>query len=202
MVEMKKKDRLGEVRYCNKGLRMEIMEYNEANDIVVGLEGGYTVKTQYKHFKARKVKHNGLASVYGVGAISEGDYKVWENGENTKEYQVWTNMLKRCYSDKYHERRPTYKGCEVYRGWHCFQVFAHWMKRNYYEIDGESIHLDKDILSNGKKIYSPTTCLFVPNRINQLFKGDKVNTCQVKEVAEMYRGKIPERVYTALLQHT
>ena len=31
------------------------------------------------------------------------------------------------------------------------------------------MHLDKDILYKGNKIYSPSTCIFVPNRINTLF---------------------------------
>ena len=40
--------------------------------------------------------------------------------------------------------------------------------------------LDKDILIKGNKLYSPNTCVFVPNDINTLFiKRDK------------YRGKFP-----------
>ena len=31
------------------------------------------------------------------------------------------------------------------------------------------MHLDKDILIKGNKIYSPNTCIFVPERINKLF---------------------------------
>ena len=36
------------------------------------------------------------------------------------------------------------------------------------------MHLDKDILCKGNKIYSKETCIFVPERINLLFtKSDK-----------------------------
>ena len=31
------------------------------------------------------------------------------------------------------------------------------------------MHLDKDILCKGNKIYSPNNCVFVPQRINELF---------------------------------
>ena len=31
------------------------------------------------------------------------------------------------------------------------------------------MHLDKDILIKNNKIYSPDTCIFVPQRINELF---------------------------------
>ena len=44
-----------------------------------------------------------------------------------------------------------------------------WIKENYYEVSGEKMHLDKDILCKGNKIYSRETCIFVPQRINKLF---------------------------------
>ena len=44
--------------------------------------------------------------------------------------------------------------------------------------------LDKDILVHGNKIYSPSTCIFVPQRINTLF---------VKK--DMNRGDLPIGVH-------
>ena len=44
-----------------------------------------------------------------------------------------------------------------------------WLDENYYEVPGEQMHLDKDILCKGNKIYSRNTCIFVPKRINTLF---------------------------------
>ena len=89
-------------------------------------------------------------------------------------------MLRRCYSEDYKNKKPTYIGCEVYNEWLNFQNFAKWFEENYYEIEGETIALDKDILVKNNKIYSPNTCVFVPERINTLFtKADKS------------RGKLP-----------
>ena len=46
---------------------------------------------------------------------------------------------------------------------------AEWIEENYYEVPGEGMCLDKDILHKGNKVYSRETCIFVPERINLLF---------------------------------
>lgn len=108
-------------------------------------------------------------SILGIGYIGEGQYKSSYNGQKYPPYVCWKNMLQRCYSEKYHERQPTYKDCEVCEEWHNFQNFAQWYEDNYYEIPGEKMFLDKDILIKGNKEYSPETCIFVPRKINNLF---------------------------------
>jgi hypothetical protein len=80
--------------------------------------------------------------------------------------------------------RPTYKGCTVDESWHNFQNFAAWYDKNFYEIDGERMELEKDILIKGNKVYSPETCVFAPHSINSLFvKGNSI------------RGEFPIGVY-------
>lgn len=78
-------------------------------------------------------------------------------------------MIQRCYSKKFQAKHPAYIGCSVCDEWKNYQNFAEWCISNYYEIQNEKMQLDKDILIKGNKIYSPDTCVFVPQRINKLF---------------------------------
>lgn len=101
--------------------------------------------------------------VYGVGV---NDYKgnTKYNHVHIPSYHTWGQMLKRCYSKEYLDKRPTYRGCSVCKEWWSFSNFKKWFDDNY--IDGYS--LDKDVLFKHNKQYSPKTCCFVPNEINVL----------------------------------
>ena len=169
-------DRTGEKNYNNFGSKMIIVEYRGALDIDVYFpEYDWTSRgIQYVNFKNGEIKCPYERRYFGIGYLGEGKYKTRENGKMTKCYNAWENMLRRCYSEKYHEKYPTYKECEVCEGWYNFQNFAKWYYDNYYEVEGERMHLDKDILVKGNKIYSPENCIFVPHNINVLFtKSDK-----------------------------
>lgn len=86
--------------------------------------------------------------------------------------------MRRCYDDKYHKKQWFYKGCKVCDEWLNFQNFAKWYEENYYEVEEQRMHLDKDILYKGNKLYSPDTCVFVPQEINEIFttrKNDRGN---------------------------
>ena len=118
--------------------------------------------------KPRLHKRNRL--VQGVG-INDADYvtekKETINGKYVRVwicpfYRTWTNMLERCYSEKYHQRQPTYKGCKVCDEWLIFSNFKKWMEQQ----DWEGKQLDKDLLVEGNKVYSPNTCIFVDHKIN------------------------------------
>ena len=171
-----KLDRTGEENINNFGSKMIITGYRKNNDIDVYFpEYDWTAKNkQYSDFKNGKIKCPYERRIYGVGYLGEGKYKAYENGKNTRVYNVWHDMLKRCYDEKLHKKHLTYINCEICEEWYNFQNFAKWYEENYYEIEGERMHLDKDILVKGNKIYSPETCVFVPQTINVLFtKNDK-----------------------------
>ena len=171
-----RRDRIGEEGYNSFGSKMIIKEYRSCMNIDVYFpEYKWTAKhVQYDNFKNGNIKCPYEPKVYGVGYLGEGKYKASENGKNSDEYKIWRHMLQRCYDPKFHERNPSYKGCTVEDYLLNFQHIAEWIENNYYEVPGEKMCLDKDILCKGNKIYSRETCIFVPQRINNLFtKSDK-----------------------------
>jgi hypothetical protein len=105
-----------------------------------------------------------LVKTFGVGK-----YTSRLNGEKTKYYTAWLSLHQRCYNKDYQIKNPTYKGVTVCEEWFNFQYFAEWYEKNYIE----GFHLDKDIICNDCKIYSPETCCFVPQEINSLFTKGK-----------------------------
>ena len=123
----------------------------------------------YQSFKKGNIKCPYERRFYGVGYLGEGKYKMSKNGKLTDKYIIWHSMLTRCYDPKYQEKYTTYKGCRVEEYLLNFQHMGEWIKDNYYEVPGERMCLDKDILCKGNKIYSKDTCIFVPERINLLF---------------------------------
>ena len=161
-------ERVGEVGYNNFGSRMTIVEYNNSRDITIVFDNGYIVKCEYGQFKKGSVRNAYDKSVFGVGYLGEGEYKATENGSITDEYSIWSNMLQRVYDDNYAKKNPTYIGCSVSDEWHNFQNFAKWYNENYYTVGDEKMCLDKDVLFKDNKIYSPNTCVFVPQSINKL----------------------------------
>ena len=121
--------------------------------------------------------------VYGFG-INDADYVVqrketigYVDGKIKQRlvwicpyYRVWHGMLQRCYSTKYQDTHPTYKGCSVSDEWLTFSNFRAWMEKQ----DWEGMQLDKDILFSGNKLYSDKTCAFVTRGVN-LFTTDRGN---------------------------
>ena len=162
-------ERLGETRTMNCGEVASIVEYTNYNDITVQFKNTEeVVKTTYRYFKNGQVKSRFAPSVYGIGYLGY-EKVVDENGNKIKSYIEWFNMLRRCFDEKWKEKHPSYKDVTCCNEWLCFQNFAKWFDNNYYEIEGERMDLDKDILVKGNKMYSPETCVFVPQNINTLF---------------------------------
>ena len=167
----RKIDRTGEEGYNNFGSKMIISGYRSTKDIDIYFpEYNWTFEhARYQNFKKGEVKCPYECRYYNVGYLGEGKYKMSENGKHKKEYIIWRDMLKRCYDPKNQERYPTYKGCKVEDFFLDFQHMCEWLENNYYEVPGETMCLDKDILCKGNKVYSRETCIFVPERINLLF---------------------------------
>ena len=177
----KKVSKIGEENINTFGSKMIIKEHRKYSDIDVYFpEYNWTFKhATYQSFKKGKIKCPYEKRYFGVGYLGEGKYKVSENRKLTDEFKIWHGMLQRCYDPKYHEKEPTYKDCILEDYLLNFQHMAEWIDKNYYEVQGEQMHLDKDILCKGNKIYSPETCCFVPNEINTIFNKHKNKRCKL-----------------------
>ena len=162
---------VGEVRENNKGTKMKIIRCNGNDDIDVEfLDDFHYIKRNntYNNFVRGQIKNPYDKTLYGIGYIGHGKYKPSINKQNTPAYNQWVSMLERCYCEKRRYRTKTYANCEVCDEWHNFQNFAEWFYANHYDCN-ERLHVDKDILIPGNHIYSPETCLLVPQKLNAMF---------------------------------
>lgn len=108
--------------------------------------------------------------VFGIGVNDSPDpvYRYekvngkWKRVWICPYYSTWKNMLHRCRSANLKTVRPTYTNCSFHDEWVYFMTFKHWMSQQ----DWIGKHLDKDILVEGNKLYSPETCRFVDKDLN------------------------------------
>lgn len=88
----------------------------------------------------------------------------------TKEYLLWQGLISRCYSEKFHKKRPAYKGCSASENFKSFSYFYEWCQ-NQIGFGNDGWQLDKDLLIKGNRTYSEDACVFLPMEINCLFGG-------------------------------
>lgn len=168
---LKANERLGETKLNKQGCLMKIIEYKDSNNIIIEFQdkNKYKVSSTYQCFKNGEINNPYYKTIFNIGYIGQTKTYCNKTKKQKKSYEVWFNMLRRCYK----ENTIAYKDCYVCEEWLCYANFEKWYNENYYEIENESMQLDKDILSKGNKIYSPETCIFVPRRVNSLFIKQK-----------------------------
>lgn len=240
-------ERVGEIRFNRYGTPMKIIDYKSFKSVVVEFQDEYKHRkvVNYGDFNNGKVSNPYDKTVCGIGYLGEGQYGAGEN--NKRMYSVWQDIIRRCYFTDPNNQNG-YLGCSMVEEWHNFQNFAKWYCENSYIVDGEKLHIDKDLLYFDNKIYGPDTCLLIPERINYLiirhapqrgkypigvrkhrkslsfearcmthngkesigffntpdeaFMAYKKRKEEfIKEVANEYKNKIPDKVYHALLKY-
>ena len=165
------KDCVGKILKSKNSGDFKVLKYNDAHNVDVQfLKTGFEMVAQLGHIRSGEVKDPYSPSVYGVGIIGT-KYPITINGVNTKEYDLWHSMLRRCYSDNSKKKRPTYEGCEVSDKFKSYEYFYEWCNKQIgFGVDGNGnpFQLDKDLLVKGNKVYSEYSCIFLPNEINLL----------------------------------
>lgn len=168
---------------------MEVISNENSRNVGVRfLNTGNTVYgLQRGNVKRGRVKDVFAPTIEGVGYLGT-DRKV----HHLPAYHCWKHMIVRCYSNNYHSTRGTYHDCSVDEPWKNFTIFEKWYEDNYIE----GYHLDKDLLVQGNRKYSESTCCFIPPYLNSLIverEGDS-HGCQVgvtrrkKKGTDMYNG--------------
>lgn len=166
--------RIGEINQNNYGTRMVIVRYDSAKDVYVEFKDEYKFirKTTYSSFVKGEVGNPYDKTVHNIGFIGEGPYlsRAGKNCKILQPYATWSGIIARCYDPKSKRKLPAYEGCSMVETWHNLQVFGRWYDENFYQIPGERMEIDKDILVKWNKIYGPETCVFVSRDMNRLLE--------------------------------
>ena len=191
------KDCVGKVCKSKSSGDFKILKYNNAKEVEIQfLKTGYKTVVHLGSIKSGEVKDPYIPSVYSVGILG-AKYPSKVNGVKTKEYTLWQNMLERCYSITLKKKKPTYESCEVSDNFKSYEYFYEWCHKQI-GFGNEYWQLDKDLLIKGNRVYSESTCVFIPQEINKILvkrealrgeyligvcwhKRDKVFTAQVNK---------------------
>lgn len=82
--------------------------------------------------------------------------------KDERSYHHWRRIKNRCYNIKMLNNNDCYKNVIICDEWSDYFNYKEWYDKHY--IEGWVI--DKDLFSAENKIYSPTTCCFLPKELN------------------------------------
>lgn len=168
------KIKAGQVFATKEGGSVVVLEYRGCNEILIQHQDSheYICVAQAKELRVGGIKNPFYPSVYGVGYVGVGQYRVSVGGKHMRPYVVWKSMMSRAYCKNFQKSNQTYTGCSVAKVWHNYQKFAAWYEKqpNAY-LDG--FDLDKDLIVFGNRVYSPKACSLVPRAVNALLTDSR-----------------------------
>lgn len=172
--KLNSEDIVGRFFVSSHGTDCVVIKYVDSQKVTVRFLDSYEYEGVFSLHSLRKsnVLNPYDKTVYGVGCLGKGIYKATAHRKPTLEYKIWVGVLRRCYSEEFLVKNPTYRGCTVHPEWHNFQNFAEWYVNN--EFYGLGYELDKDLLVSGNRVYGSRTCCLVPKEINLLFSKESV----------------------------
>lgn len=103
------------------------------------------------------------------------EYIEYENKACHHAYIVYGGIKTRCGDTKDDENiRACYDNSTMWEGWlNDPKLFVKWYLEHYYEVDGESMAVDKDLFGDGSGMYHPDFCCVLPQGLNTLLANSK-----------------------------
>lgn len=168
----------GTVWNTNNYGKLEIIgKFSKTKHVCKFLNTGTITTAKTECIKAGAVKDYNLPTIYGKGFMGQGIYSFKTHKQI---YQRWFGIIQRCYSEKRHKLKPTYKGCEVCEDWLNFQNFAKDIELLMKEMGLKNLDgyvIDKDSKIQGNKKYSKETISFISpseNSIERLLRNPTI----------------------------
>ncbi len=159
-----KTQKIGQTKISNQGFLMTIVDYIDSKHIVIEFNDRYKTHKidEYTDFKKGNIQNPSVNVLYRKFIAYKDDIK-----QNPLAFEKYRAMADRCYGDQTGNNK-VYKGCQICEEWYQFENFVKWFNENYYQIENETMELDKDIFGNGK-LYSPQNCVFITHKLNSWF---------------------------------
>ena len=197
------KEFIGKQYTTNEGYLVEIIDYLGRKQVLIKFidNPDCQIWSTIQNLEKGQLKFPYHKSVYNIGYYGEGKYTARVNNIKTPQYIKWFSMFCRCYDEKYQEKEPSYIGCCVDESFHNFQNFAKWYDEKIYECK-YPLELDKDLLYEGNKVYSPSTCCFLPKEINNALKYKRKDYQYMKQLYDKYKNDLPYLLRLELYKFT
>lgn len=159
--------KMGDIYKTKNSGDLVVLAYSShCNVDIEFIDTGFKATVTADNIRRGLVKDKMRPIKYGLGFIGCGDHKSSDRyGKHTKAYACWTAIFQRCYEINRSYNNIRYEDCFVSKEWHNFQNFAEWYAKNYPKDSGD-YQIDKDILVDGNRIYSPNFCKFVTRQEN------------------------------------
>lgn len=135
----------------------------------------------------------------GLCGIGYSGMKMNTEMRHSVSYYKWKNMVQRCYDKKVHKKyKPEYKDKSVCEEWLNYSNFKIWFDEHFVPSKNNQIDLDKDLLVQGNKIYSPETCVFLLHYQNTMFERSAKDKIYEKEDGTFVIGGGKKKTYATL----
>ena len=135
----------------------------------------------------------------GLCGIGYSGMKMNPEMRHSVSYYKWKNMVQRCYDKKVHKKyKPEYKDKSVCEEWLNYSNFRIWFDEHYVPCKNNQIDLDKDLLVQGNKVYSPETCVFLLHYQNTMFERSAKDKIYEKEDGTFVIGGGKKKTYATL----